>query len=526
MKLKSITYGILCMLLIASCKKQDDAIVSENEVLRVKDKIASMNSALAIGDENMKIVAYFPSYRDPAGVAASKYQLITHLYYAFLSPNANGTLQALPNPAYFNSVVATARANGVKVGISVAGAANLKLACANAGTRATLVTNLVNFVVTNNLDGLDMDWEFPRTTDGTDLTYSALMQELSTALHAQDKYLSAAITAGVYAGAVRDAIRTEVFGYADFFNIMSYDGLGWDTAEPNQHASYNMAVASLDYWATTRGMPKEKIMLGFPAYGRSNATSTSATYKELVAAGASTSSDYFTYNGFQYGYNGTTTVTSKSTLAKTRGNGVMIWELFQDTNGAVSLLQAAKTALGIGNNPVGVFDNFESGVGRYTRAPTYSGSTVGIATSSTLTQASGSAHGGTYTLKATLNDNTSVTTPWKVRLLSGDGTPANNVYSAKNGIIYFWLKTNTARPGATVRIWIDDTDGTLQSPAISIINDGQWHRYAWNLNNFGGTPVSTGNSVIDAINLTLDAIILEQSNTSIQWTAYIDDVGN
>ncbi len=384
----------------------------------------------------------------------------------------------------------------------------------------------MNFVVSNNLDGLDMDWEFPRTTDGTDLTYSALMQQLSTALHAQNKYLSAAITAGVYAGAVRDGIRTEVFGYADFFNIMSYDGLGWDAALPNQHASYNMAVASLDYWATTRAMPKEKVILGFPAYGRSNATSASATFKDLVAAGASTSADFFTYNGFQYGYNGTATVTSKSNLAKSLGNGVMMWELFQDTNGPVSLLQSAKTALGIGNNPVGVFDNFESSVGRYTRAPTYSGSTVGIATTSNLTRPSGSAHGGTYTLQATLNDNTTVTTPWKVRLLSGDGTPANNVSSAKNGILYFWMKTNTARPGATVRIWIDDSDGTLQSPAISVINDGLWHKYAWNINNFNGTPVSTGNNVVDAINITLDAIILEQVNTSIQWTAFIDDVGN
>ncbi len=524
MKLKNITYGILCMLIITSCQK--DFGPAEPILVPGSKSESTITRTSALGDNNMKIVAYFPSYRDPAGVSSSKYQLITHLYYAFLSPNADGSLQALPNPAYFNSVVATARANGVKVGISVAGAANLKLACANAGTRSTLVTNLVNFVLNNNLDGLDMDWEFPRTTDGTDLTYSALMQELSTALHAQGKYLSAALTAGVYAGAVRDAIRTEVFGYADFFNIMSYDGLGWDPAEPNQHASYNMAVASLDYWATTRAMPKEKVILGFPAYGRSNATSASATYKDLVAAGASTSGDYFTYNGFPYGYNGTTTVTNKSNLAKSRGNGVMIWELFQDANGAVNLLQSAKTALGIGNNPVGIFDGFESGVGRFNRAPTYSGTTVGIATSSTLAQSSGSAHGGSYTLKATLNDNTSITTPWKVRLLSGDGTPANNVATAKNGIVYFWLKTSTARPGATVRIWIDDSDGTLQSPAISVINDGAWHKYAWNLNSFGGTPVSTGNNVVDAINVTVDAIILEQANTSIQWTAYIDDVGN
>ncbi len=172
-----------------------------------------------------------------------------------------------------------------------------------------------------------------------------------------------------------------------------------------------------------------------------------------------------------------------------------------------------------------VFDNFESGVGRFNLAPTFSGSTVGISTTSTLTQSSGSAHGGTYTLKATLNDNTSVSTAWFVRLLSGGGTPANNVLTPKTGYLRIWLKTSTAQAGATVKIWIDDSDGIESSPAISIINDGLWHQYSWNLASFGGTAV-TGNGVLNATNVTLDAIIVGQPNTATQWVAYIDDVGN
>ena len=36
-------------------------------------------------------------------------------------------------------------------------------------------------------------------------------------------YLTAAVTAGKYAGSIRDAIRTEVFEYIDWFNVMAYD---------------------------------------------------------------------------------------------------------------------------------------------------------------------------------------------------------------------------------------------------------------------------------------------------------------
>src|SRR5687768_16989177 len=116
MKLKNITYGILCMLIITSCQK--DFSQPEPILVAGSKNESTVAQTSAIGDNNMKIVAYFPSYRDPAGVAASKYQLITHLNYAFISPNADGTLQPLPNPAYFTSVITTARANGVKVGIS------------------------------------------------------------------------------------------------------------------------------------------------------------------------------------------------------------------------------------------------------------------------------------------------------------------------------------------------------------------------------------------------------------------------
>jgi hypothetical protein len=170
---------------------------------------------------------------------------------------------------------------------------------------------------------------------------------------------------------------------------------------------------------------------------------------------------------------------------------------------------------------VRVLDDFANGVGRFNTQPTFSGSTVGIATTST------SSHyvDGTHThLEVVMNDNTSVTTNWRVRMLSAQGTPASNLSVSKNGTLHFWLKTNTAVSGATVQVYVDDTDGTEGSTTLSVINDGQWHEYQWNLRTWSGVNVSGGNGVIDGANITLDAIVLNSPNRSGTWTALIDDV--
>lgn len=168
-----------------------------------------------------------------------------------------------------------------------------------------------------------------------------------------------------------------------------------------------------------------------------------------------------------------------------------------------------------------VLDDFANGVGHFNTSPTFSGSTTGIATSSTATHY---VSGTSTHLQVTLNDNTSVTTPWKVRMLSSEGTPASNISFSKNGIVKLWLKTSNAASGSTVQIYIDDSDGTEGSKTISVINDGAWHGYVFDLSTWSGVNVSGGNGKIDGANVTLDAIVLNSPNRSGTWTTYVDDV--
>ena len=179
----------------------------------------------------------------------------------------------------------------------------------------------------------------------------------------------------------------------------------------------------------------------------------------------------------------------------------------------------------VGTNTKTTLETFESSAGRFTSAPTTSGSTVGVATTSTLARATDSFKNGTASLKAVLNDNTTVTTNWLVRLLSGGGTPANNQsFVGNQGSFGFWLKTTTANAGAVVTAWIDDTDGLEELPPMAIINNGSWNYYEWFVPTSVGTTITTGNGIVGGASVTLDAIVIKQNNTATAMTVWIDDI--
>jgi exopolysaccharide biosynthesis protein len=174
-----------------------------------------------------------------------------------------------------------------------------------------------------------------------------------------------------------------------------------------------------------------------------------------------------------------------------------------------------------------LMDGFEVNEGHFDKAPTYTLGTqytVGVRSTSTMDRVTTNACSGVGSERVVLIDSTSISTPWTVRLLSGSGLPANNDTILSTGTLSFWLKTNTAQSGATVQVWFDDSDGAEASPALTILNDGEWHQYNFDLDNFNGSTITTGNGQLDAANITLDAIVLKQPNTATSWTVYFDDV--
>ena len=269
-----------------------------------------------------KVVGYMPSWSGDVG--AIQYSKLTHINYAFLLPTATGGLQSIENPSKLQNLVSRAHAAGVKVLIAVGGWNNgddsgFESLAGNSSYRSAFVTNMLNFVNQYGLDGVDIDWEYPDQGASAN-NFLALMTQLSTALHGQGKLLTAAVV-----GTNGESILSSVFPQVDFLNLMAYDFNNFD------HSTYNYASQSLSYWKG-RGLPAAKAILGVPFYGRPSWES----YAALIARGASPYAD--TYSGV--GYNGITTIKSKTDLAWTQGGGIMMWELSQDSVGTYSLLSA------------------------------------------------------------------------------------------------------------------------------------------------------------------------------------------
>lgn len=180
---------------------------------------------------------------------------------------------------------------------------------------------------TYNLDGIDIDWEWPN--NGTEKAlYLQLMQELDVMLEAQGKGLSTAV---VSRGSNGQYVDAQVFELVDYFNLMAYDD-NWPWSGDNKHSDMGVANASISYWVDQRGVPANKAVLGVPFYCRGNDQSIS--YEQLLAAGADPKSDAF--QGCYF--NGTETMKAKAQLAVDRTGGIMFWELSQDVEDERSLL--------------------------------------------------------------------------------------------------------------------------------------------------------------------------------------------
>ncbi len=304
------------------------------------------------------VVGYFPSYRSVADVPDVKFKMTNVVVYAFFGVNSSGTL-TVNSPTTLNDVLVKARANNAKVFVGINdgsgdGKTNFKNMAATAMGRNNFVKDVMNKVRQYGFDGVDMDWEFPSTSDGTDATFTAMMKELSDSLHRDARYyLSTAITAGKYAGGYRDAIRNELYPYVDFFNVMAYDD--FSTSAPYRHHSdYGLAQTCLNYWLNTRQMPASKCVLGLPAYGRPSGITQSGTvlsYRTILGQSGSPMSDsaVVTSGGFTnytIYYNGQYTIKRKAKLAKDIANGVMMWEKWQDAPDGNSLLKAACDTVG------------------------------------------------------------------------------------------------------------------------------------------------------------------------------------
>lgn len=275
--------------------------------------------------EEFRVIAYVTDAVVPSLIP---YDKLTHINYAFLIPNEDGTFRDLANTWKIAEIISLAHQRDVKVLISVGGWGwdeQFEKLAASSASRTAFVQNLAEIVEQHQLDGVDMDWEYPDPGPSSQ-NFLALMQELRIAL-LEDKLLTAAVVALGNSG---PGIPTESFALMDFVNIMAYDNAG------AEHSSLEYARSALGYWLD-RGLPPEKATLGLPFYARP----TEVPYWRIVKADpAAAQMDSYNYDGILINYNGIPTIQAKTRLAMQRASGIMFWTLENDASGDLSLLNA------------------------------------------------------------------------------------------------------------------------------------------------------------------------------------------
>lgn len=180
------------MLFVIACSKKNELVTPT--VPPIVTPPTSGNTISPPAPFGFYVVGYFPSYRDPAIVTDQKFRMCNVVNYAFANVTSTGGL-TVASPAVFTTVVSKAKSNNAKAFISISGlAADFKNMATTPSGRNSFVKSIMQVVRTYGLDGVDVDWEFPRTDDGTDITYTAFMRELSDSCHTGAKYyLSAAM---------------------------------------------------------------------------------------------------------------------------------------------------------------------------------------------------------------------------------------------------------------------------------------------------------------------------------------------
>ena len=160
---------------------------------------------------------------------------------------------------------------------------------AKPAARTQIVQAITNMVITNNFDGVDLDFEgfafvdSNKTWPKTAPLWTALVKELSASLHAQKKVLS------VSTPYVLDPKGTQrgyyvyawaaIAPYIDRLRIMTYD---YSVAKVGPIGPITWTERTVQYAVTV--MPASKVYVGIPGYGRDWVTAVSGVCPANVAS--------------------------------------------------------------------------------------------------------------------------------------------------------------------------------------------------------------------------------------------------
>lgn len=332
------------------------------------------------------VAGYYPDYARARGFLPSDLTAaaLTHIHYAFADIDEAGRVALADRSADIPNLAGLRRLReerpGLKILLSVGGwerSGGFSDAAASQESREKFAKSAAELLAELDLDGIDLDWEFPvaggkegtvhRHDDGEN--YTLLLQAVRTALDRAEEetgrryLLTAAVSPGrEFLENVRPAAMADV---VDYLFLMGYDLHGpWDSvvgfnapldfSGPGEDdIRYTESVREgVELWLRS-GAPPEKLVLGMPLYGyRYQLTpggtglgsgfvaAESVSYDQIAAQYLPDSQrlfhsagkvPYLMGDGWFLSYDDPSSIAVKARFARESGLlGIGFWELSQD----------------------------------------------------------------------------------------------------------------------------------------------------------------------------------------------------
>ena len=243
---------------------------------------------------NKIIIGYVGGFRGLINTAPIQAKKLTHINYAFVDIKDNRAWlhrEATDTINLKNLVLLKKQNPALKILISVGGwtwSGRFSDAVLTDTSRQRFVASAVAIVKKFDLDGIDIDWEYPslpgdkgniyRPEDKHNYTllFKELRHQLDSLQHQTNKKYMVTTAVGGFKSFVDNTEMAEAQQYLNYINLMTYDYSGGKIASHHTllysskaYKSYNNADAAVTLFEAA-GVPANKLVMGIAFYGKSS----------------------------------------------------------------------------------------------------------------------------------------------------------------------------------------------------------------------------------------------------------------